>query len=173
MSSLAQAKPLSAIELLCTHGHRLKKISVVEPSGTENFLAEMQCISGNSLTKQLLPAQWHKLERICFRSGILHHDNDLRLINRMLLLTAPVAENLPNLRSLEIFNTRTDYLALQLPSCLFRYIIQYSGAILLWESTWQLSLDTETAEFEFCPDQVRVGKGCRRAYRSWHHHSNQ
>lgn len=146
----AQAKPLSAIELLYTHGHRFKEISVVEPSGTENWLAEMQCASANALTKPLLPAQWHKLERVCFRSDILHRDNDLHLINRLLVLTASVAENLPNLRSLEIFNSESDRKE-EPHSCLFRYSIEYSDAILFWESTWQLSLDTETAEFEFCP----------------------
>ncbi|KAK2590068.1 hypothetical protein QQS21_012256 [Conoideocrella luteorostrata] len=148
----AQTKPLSAMELLYGYGHPFKEISVVEPSGTENWLAEMQRISANAPTKPLLPAQWHKLERICFRSGILRHDNDLGLINRLLLLTAPVAEKLPNLRSLEIFNTSTDSFGeLELPSCLFRYSVQHTDATLLWESYWQLPPNTTTAAFEFCP----------------------
>jgi hypothetical protein len=149
-----QARPLSPIELLNSHGHHpFKQVSVIEPVGTENWLAEIQCISANALTKPLSPAQWHKLERISFRSGILRHDNDLGLINRLLLLTAPVAENLPNLRSLEVFNTSTHSAVSdwEVPSCLFRYSIQHADAILFWESHWQLPLGTKTAEFEFYP----------------------
>ncbi|EFY87667.1 hypothetical protein MAC_06261 [Metarhizium acridum CQMa 102] len=140
------------MELLYSHGHRFKQVSVVEPLGTESWLVEMQCPSANALTKPLLPAQWHKLERICFRSGILRPDNDLGLIDRLLLLAAPVAENLPNLASLEIFNTSTAIYGCELPSCLFRYSCEHSGAELLWESHWQLFPNLKTAEFEFYPE---------------------
>lgn len=140
------------MELLYNHGHRFKEVSVVEPLGTENRITEMQCPSANALTTPLLPAQWHKLERVCFRSGILRPDNDLGLINRLLLLTAPVAENLPNLVSLEIFNTSIDRYGCDVPSCLFRYSVEHSDAMLFWESYWQLPLDTKTAEFKFCPE---------------------
>ncbi|KAK8925610.1 hypothetical protein VCV18_006040 [Metarhizium anisopliae] len=147
-----QTKPISFMELLYNHGHRFKRVSVVEPLDTKNRIAEMQYPSANALTTPLLPAQWHKLERVCFRSGILRPDNGLGLINRLLLLTAPVAENLPNLVSLEIFNTSIDRYGCDVPSCLFRYSVEHSDAMLFWESYWQLPLDTKTAEFKFCPE---------------------
>lgn len=140
------------MELLYNHGHRFKEVSVVEPLGTETQLTEMQCPSANSLTTPLLPAQWHKLERVCFRSDILRPDNDLGLINRLLLLTAPVAGNLPNLVSLEIFNTSICHLGCDVLSCLFRYSVEHSDAMLFWESYWQLPQDTKTVEFKFCPE---------------------
>lgn len=152
VSTPAQIKTLSAIELLYSHGHRFKEISVIEPKGTDTWLAEMQCISANSLTKPIFPARWHKLERICFRSGILRPDNDMGLINRLLLRTATVAENLPNLRSLEMFNTSSPgYRREDLPSCLFRYSVEHLEAILLWESYWQLPEDKEPVAFKFYP----------------------
>ncbi|KID94216.1 hypothetical protein MAJ_09830, partial [Metarhizium majus ARSEF 297] len=151
-----QTRPLSVMELLYNHGHRFKEVSVVEPLGTETRLTEMQCPSANSLTTPLLPAQWHKLERVCFRSDILRPDNDLGLINRLLLLTAPVAGNLPNLVSLEIFNTSICHLGCDVPSCLFRYSVEHSDAMLFWESYWQLPQDTKTAEFKFCPEVKRA-----------------
>ncbi|KJK86663.1 hypothetical protein H633G_09482 [Metarhizium anisopliae BRIP 53284] len=147
-----QTKPISFMELLYNHGHRFKRVSVVEPLDTKNRIAEMQYPSANALTTPLLPAQWHKLERVCFRSGILRPDNGLGLINRLLLLTAPVAETLPNLVSLEIFNTSIDRYGCDVPSCLFRYSVEHSDAMLFWESYWQLPLDTKTAEFKFCPE---------------------
>lgn len=141
------------MDLLYNHGHRFKQVSVVEPLGTETRLTEMQCPSANALSTPLLPAPWHKLERVCFRSDILRPDNDLGLINRLLLLTAQVAENLPNLVSLEIFNTSICPLyKCDVPSCLFRYSVEHSDAMLFWESYWQLPLDTKTAEFKFCPE---------------------
>ncbi|OAA52027.1 hypothetical protein NOR_00620 [Metarhizium rileyi] len=165
VSTPVQPRPLSAIELLQSHhGHRFNQVSVVEPLGTESWLAEMQRISANALAKPLFPAQSHNLERISFRSGILRPDNDLRFINHLLLLTAPVAENLPNLRSLEIFNTSAGAADQGIHACLFRYSVEHSDAILSWESYWQLALDTETAEFAFSPQVKRAWERAAAAH---------
>lgn len=160
-SIFAEAKPLSAIELLYTHAPRFKEFSVIEPSQTEDLLADMQRIPAMTLTKPPFQAQWHKLERICFRSRILHHQNDVRHINDLLIRTASVAKNLPHLVSLEIFNTGVDILGFSdkgmgYPYCLFRYSRQDLGNSLLWESTWQLSEYAHTAEFEFSREVKRA-----------------
>jgi hypothetical protein len=116
---------------------QLKNLSVIEPWGRKSLgnpqrksrqLEHLESI----VKRKWCPAEDAKLERICFRSNLLH-PNEMELLDGLLMCMAIIAMGMPRLRSVEIY--QTGFLMRQEAACLFRYSVGDRSAELRWENS--------------------------------------
>ncbi|CAI6101299.1 unnamed protein product [Clonostachys chloroleuca] len=145
-----QVNSLSTAELLNDYDHQWKELSVVEPFGSLDQFTESQGLKALG-TELLSPNPWLQLQRVCFKSTVLIPGNEV-IISDLLVSTAVIARNMPNIRSIEIFNTNTKWYE-ESPSCLVRYNTEFPQPILSWQSDWMFSLEAIVKAFQGTPDQ--------------------
>ncbi|EKJ68975.1 hypothetical protein FPSE_10848 [Fusarium pseudograminearum CS3096] len=156
LSAKGRVKPLSLVELLSIEGHRFKQISVVEPYDSTVCLQTMKSITDASLTKPLVTAGWHMLEKVCFESKVVggciqRKNRRMDRIDELLKLSASMAQMMPNLRSWEIYGLGIPSL---IGGCHFHYSVQLSSssASISWKGWWINGLDNTGEDFSFSPN---------------------
>ncbi|CAG9981906.1 unnamed protein product [Clonostachys byssicola] len=159
-----QVNSLSAVELLNSFGNQWKEVSVVEPFGSLDQFTESRGLKA-LVTEPLSPKPWLQLQRVCFKSGVLMPWNEA-IISDLLVSTAAIARNMPNIRSIEIFNTKGEW-HVENPSCLVRYNTEFAQPILSWQSDWMFSLEVIVEGLKGTPDQRPGFSFTNQTRRAW------
>ncbi|VUC25788.1 unnamed protein product [Clonostachys rosea] len=156
-----QVNSLSTVQLLANYGHRWKELSVVAPFGSLDQFTESHSLKALD-TEPLSPKPWLRLQRVCFKSTVLIPGNEA-LISDLLISTATIARNMPNLRSIEVFNTKSEWGGSEHPSCLVRYNTEFPQPILSWQSDWMIptvaiyeEISEQTPGFSFTAQTKRA-----------------
>ncbi|CAF3435249.1 unnamed protein product [Fusarium graminearum] len=156
ISAKGRVNPLSLVELLSIEGRRFKQISVVEPYDSTVCLQTMKSIVDASLTKPLVTAGWHMLEKVCFESKVVRgcigrKNRRMDRIDELLKLSACIAQMMPNLRSWEIYGLGTPSFV---GGCHFHYSVQpsSSSASISWKGWWTNRSNNTGEDFSFSPN---------------------